>query len=140
MSKTHVILVFLYCRVIFSNKQTRKQPNSTEGSIWTPFFEDGSHHFCVCSQLCWGDSRERALFIYTSECFYFPVFLKEKTVQSLFSNVESRGRARGRGEQFEQNFYLTRALYSFAALSALTKRIHLASDANHFSPYEIIWR
>lgn len=140
VSKTQVILVFLYCCAIFSNEQTRKQPKSTEGSIWTTFFEDGSYHLCVCSQLCWGDNRARAFLIYTSECFYFPVFLKEKMVQSLFSNVESGGRERGRGEQFEQDFYLTRALCSFAALSALTKLTHLASDANHFGLYEIIWR
>lgn len=41
VSKTLVPLVFLYCCVIFTNKHTRKQPESKEDSIWMTFFVNG---------------------------------------------------------------------------------------------------
>lgn len=89
--------LLLCCR--FPNKQTRKQPQSTEGSIWPMFFVDGSRCFCVCGQLscarlgnCW----ELELFIYTNECFYVLVFLKEKMVQSLSARWSPEEGERGR--------------------------------------------
>lgn len=48
---------------------------------------------------CWEDQGSSCS-LDTSECLYSPVFLKEGTVQSLFSNAKSGGG----GEPFEQNF------------------------------------
>lgn len=54
MRKNHLPLVFItavFWFFFFSNKQTRKQPRSTEGSVWTMFFIDRPHCSHVCSKL-----------------------------------------------------------------------------------------
>lgn len=84
---------------------------------------------------CWNDFRENMLFICTSECFYFPVFLEEKIVQLQFSNANSGRRGRGLGEQSEQNFYPTRTLFPPASLLVLTKRTQKDTDAMHSGLY-----
>lgn len=140
-------LLFFFIAVSFSqiNIQENNLKAKKTASGWRSLsMDDVALVFAARSIVhCWNDFGEHMLLIYASECFYFPVFLKEKMVQLQFSNEESGGgRGGGREEQFK-NFYSTRALFSFAPLSVLTKLAHLASDASHSAwpqcCYEMSW-
>lgn len=106
MSKTHVPFVFLYCSVSPPpNKPTRKQPKSTDSSIWTMFFANRSRCSCVysklhCALLEW--LWENKLFIYTSGCFYFPDWLSQEEDGTItVQQWEVRGRRRREREAMQ---------------------------------------
>lgn len=140
-------LLFFYIAVSFSqmNKQGNNPKAQKAASGWCFLSMDRVGLVFAASSIvhCWNDFGEHMLFIYTSECFYFPVFLKEKMAQSQFSNEKSGGGGGGgREEQFKQNFCQTRALFSFAPLSVLSRLAHLASDTTHSAwplCYEMSW-
>lgn len=88
--------LLLCCR--FPNKQTRKQPQSTEGSIWPMFFVDGSRCFCVCGQL----SCARLGTLLGAWAFYLhkwvllcPCLPQGEDGSITFSKVKSRGGREG---------------------------------------------
>lgn len=94
-------LLFFITVPFFSNKQTRKQPKSTEGSTWMTFFVDKSHPFCVCGELCCAllEWRQGAHALYLHKCvLLFPSLPQgeDGTITVQQCQVQRRGKREGR--------------------------------------------
>lgn len=132
VSKTHVPLVFLYFCVIFSNKQTRKQPRSTEGSIWKMFFVDGSQLSHVCGKLCCALLEwlrgEQALYLHKWELLFFCLPQGEDGTIIVQQSSQEKGEENSVNEAF-----IWQGLFSLASFFGL--KTNTPSDTNHLSLY-----
>lgn len=137
VSKTHVVPVFLYYSVIFSNKQTRKQPKSTEGNIWRMFFVDGLYSSCICCKLYCALLE----WLQWAHAFYphkwellFPCLSQGEDGTITVQQSEFREK-KWRERVLSTKLLSDKGSLFFASLSSLIKLTHLASDTIHLSLY-----
>lgn len=106
MSKTHVPLIFIYCSVFFFFFQINQQENNpkaqTVASGRCSLSTDHVALVFTSSSImhCWNDfGRTSPLSTQVGAFIFLTDFLKEKMVQSQFSNEKSGGGEGGKEEQ-----------------------------------------